>query len=309
MPNILVSTENLSHKEWLAWRNKGLGGSDASIVCGINKYKSPMQLWLEKTGKIIPEEAGEAAYWGTQLEPIIREEFVKRSNLEVIKEPNILQHSQLSFMLANLDGIVIDSINGKCIFEAKTASQYKLDQWQNDIPEEYVLQVQHYFAVTGYAMAYVAVLIGGNQFKYTVIKRDEELINMLIKIESDFWSHVENDIPPPLDGSEASTELLNRLYSSSLNNSIILPLEAESLIKQYEESSEKEKEIKLLKDEASNKLKELLKENESGLINNRIVSWKGIKSEKFDSKKFQEEHPKLYSRYAYESSFRRFSIK
>lgn len=310
MFNRLVSTENMSHDEWLSWRRNGLGGSDTSIVCGINKYKSPVQLWMEKTGKIQSEEAGECAYWGTILEPIIRDEFIKRSNLEVIREPHILQHSKYNFMLANLDGVVVNPITGRCIFEAKTASQYKESQWHDDnIPEEYMLQLQHYFAVTGYKVAYIAVLIGGNQFKYTVVKRDEELIEMLIKIESDFWQHVVNDVPPSIDGSEASTELLNRLYSSAVNDNIILPLEAEELINQYEEASLKEKEIKLIKDEASNILKDMLKEHEIGNINDRIISWKAITSEKFDTKRFQAEHPKLYSRYTFQSNYRRFSIK
>lgn len=309
MSKILVSTEGLSREEWLRWRNNGIGGSDASIICGINKYKSPMQLWMEKTNRLVPEESGESAYWGTILEPIIRDEFIKRSGFQVLKEPHILQHENYPFMLANLDGIVSDPTNGKCIFEAKTASQYKQDQWNNGIPDEYMLQVQHYFAVTGYSLAYVSVLIGGNQFKYTTIRRDDELIDMLIKLESDFWQRVEKDIPPPIDGSEASTELLNRLYSSSISDSITLPSEASELIKKYEEYASEEKEIKLKKDDVSNKLKDMLREHEVGNINNRIISWKSITSEKFDSKKFQAEHPKLYRRYAIQSAYRRFSIK
>lgn len=77
---ILTTTENLSYEEWLEWRRKGIGGSDASIVCGVNRYKSPLELWLDKTSQIPFGEAGEAAYWGTQLEPFVKREFTKRSN-------------------------------------------------------------------------------------------------------------------------------------------------------------------------------------------------------------------------------------
>ena len=91
---------------------------------------------------------------------------------------SILKHPKHDFMLANVDGIVDDSINRKCIFEAKTASAYKQDQWKNeDIPEAYMLQIQHYLWVTGYAKAYIAALIGGNIFTYKVIDRDDELIS------------------------------------------------------------------------------------------------------------------------------------
>ena len=53
---ILVKTGKLSREEWLKWRTKGIGGSDVSIIAGINKFKSSFQLWLEKTGQIVPQE-------------------------------------------------------------------------------------------------------------------------------------------------------------------------------------------------------------------------------------------------------------
>ena len=58
---VLASTENMPYAEWLEWRKKGIGGSDASVVCGISRYKSPVELWLDKTDQIQSAEAGEAA--------------------------------------------------------------------------------------------------------------------------------------------------------------------------------------------------------------------------------------------------------
>jgi putative phage-type endonuclease len=129
MPKILISTKDLSHEEWLKWRAKGIGGSDASVVCGLNRYKSPVELWMEKTGQIEPKAAGEAAHWGTMLEPLIRNEFTERTGLQIKQEHAILQHSEYPFMLANLDGIVSDPLNGDCVFEAKTANAFKSDDW------------------------------------------------------------------------------------------------------------------------------------------------------------------------------------
>jgi putative phage-type endonuclease len=154
--DILTSTEHLTHEEWLAWRNKGIGGSDASVVCGINKYKSPVELWLEKTNQIEHSEAGEAAYWGTVMEPIIRTEFEKRTGLKVDIVKYLLQHPKHKFMLANLDGVICHPEYGNCIFEAKTASAYKDSEWKDDIPQEYHLQIQHYIAVTGLNFTFVS---------------------------------------------------------------------------------------------------------------------------------------------------------
>lgn len=309
MLQTIVSTECMTHEQWLQWRTKGIGGSDASIICGINKYKSAMQLWLEKTGRIEPEEAGEPAYWGSVLEPIIREEFAKRTRLHVHIVKAILQHPEHPFMLANLDGVIEDPEHGNCIFEAKTASVYLADQWEDTIPEVYMLQIQHYMAVTDFTGAYIAVLIGGNQFKWQYIPRDDELIAMLIELESDFWQHVENNTPPPIDGSEAATVLLNRMYPNGSPTQITLPDEAEQLITEFELYQEREKEMVLLKDKAANQLKSMLGNNECGIVGERSVLWKNISLNRLDGTRLKQAHPYIYSSFLNTSSYRRFSVK
>jgi putative phage-type endonuclease len=102
---VLASTEDMPYAEWLDWRKKGIGGSDASVVCGVNKYKSPVELWMDKTGQLPYSEAGEAAYWGTQLESLVRSEFTKRTGITVSTVNQLLQSEAHPFMLANLDGV------------------------------------------------------------------------------------------------------------------------------------------------------------------------------------------------------------
>jgi putative phage-type endonuclease len=311
MIDILTNTKDMTREEWLKWRKEGIGGSDVSIICGINKYKSALELWMEKRGYKESDEAGESAYWGNTLEPIIREEFTKRTNLEVDTISLMLKHPEYDFMLANVDGIVNDNEGKKCIFEAKTASAYKLEQWKdNEIPEEYMLQIQHYMAVLNYERTYIAVLVGGNTFKYKAVDRDEELINMIIEIEKNFWDCVVNDMPPNIDGSESCTNLLNGLYPKAKKNcSIILPNEAEDLIKECNINKEKEKFYSEKKEECVNKIKAMMEENEIGAINNSIVTWKNTSTERFDSKKLKEEQPEIYEKYIKKTITRRFLIK
>ena len=224
MAKVLVSTENMPYEKWLEYRKQGIGGSDASVVCGINRYKSPVELWMEKTGQLPYQEAGEAAYWGTQLEALVRSEFTKRTGIEVRQVKQLLQSEDHPFMLANLDGVCEHPDYGPCIFEAKTASAYKAGEWDDAIPDEYLLQVSHYMAVTGYKAAYIAVLIGGNTFRWRLIERDDKLISMLIPFETIFWKHVQGGTPPPLDGSDASAKFLVHQFPNSVPRShITLP--------------------------------------------------------------------------------------
>jgi len=307
---VLVSTENMSYADWLAYRRQGIGGSDASVVCSINRYKSPMELWLDKTGQLLPQEAGEAAYWGTQLEPFVRAEFTKRTGIEVRHDAEILQSEEHPFMLANLDGTCEVPDYGPCVFEAKTASAYKAGEWEDSIPDEYMCQIQHYMAVTGYKGAYIAALIGGNTFKWRFVERDEELISMLIELEAAFWDHVQNRTPPPLDGSDASAKFLaDRFHDSIPKSHITLPDTAAALLAQYDEACKKLAIITEQKQLAENLLKEMLGENEIGTAGNRIITWKSVSQERLDSKTLKIEQPALYKKYTNKSSYRRFTIK
>lgn len=307
---VLASTENMPYTDWLEYRKLGIGGSDASVVCGINRYQSPVELWMDKTNQLPYQEAGEAAYWGTQLEALVRAEFTKRTGIEVTHKMQMLQSVEHSFMLANLDGVCEHTEHGICGFEAKTASAYKAAEWDDAIPDEYMLQIQHYMAVTGYQGFYIAVLIGGNTFRWRFVERDEELISMLIELEADFWSHVQSMTPPPMDGSAASAKFLAQCFPYSVpNDSISLPDSAAEWIRQYDAANARLEEATQQKQQAENLLKQLLGNHESGTTHGHIITWKSVSQERLDSKTLKAEHPTLYQKYANKTSYRRFSIR
>ena len=307
---IVISTENLPYEDWLEYRKQGIGGSDAAVACGISRYKSPVELWLEKTGQLPTQEAGEAAYWGTQLEPLVRAEFTRRTGIEVAHTMQLLQSVEHPFMLANLDGTCEHPDFGPCVFEAKTASAYKAKEWDSSIPEEYLLQIQHYMAVTGYRGAYIAALIGGNTFRWKFVERDEALIAVMIHLEAEFWGHVQDGTPPPLDGSEASARLLAEQFPASVPQSqITLPDTATDLLRQYDTACEQLEVLEGKKREAENLLKQMLGANETGTARGRVITWKNVTQERLDSKTLKAEHPVLYQKYANQTSYRRFSVQ
>lgn len=70
--------------EWLKARQKGIGGSDVAAILGINPYRTPLDIYREKTTEITEDRApSEAAYWGTQLESIVAQEFSKRTGFMI----------------------------------------------------------------------------------------------------------------------------------------------------------------------------------------------------------------------------------
>ena len=197
-------------------------------------------------------------------------------------------------MIANLDGICRCPTHGKCVFEAKTANAFKAGEWEGSlVPKEYLFQLQHYLCVTGYSGAYIAALIGGNEFKWKFVARDEEVISMLIRYERDFWMHVQDGVPIPPDGSKACGEYIGQQYPNSMANSkIILPDSAADLIRRHNASDEQMEIFKAQKQEAANLLKQMLGEHEMGIIGDGYAKWKTSVQNRIDSKLLEAEHPR-----------------
>lgn len=336
----LVHVRQLSDLEWLQYRQAGIGGSDAAGIVGLNKYKSPLNVYIDKVEEITSSEIpSEAAEWGHRLEPTVRSKFKDNHPELTIKRSFIMwQHQDYPFMLANVDGIVYDAEKGWGVLEIKTSSEWRKDEWsESEVPEEYLIQMQHYLAVMGFDYGYFAVLIGGNKYREFYIERDEELVESLIQIESNFWNgHVLNQEPPEPDGSTSSAEVLNRLYPSEdayeKTDIIELGEEAKALAKDYDDVLLQEKEIAKRKKELQNKMKKLLGEyqvgsfmdgederqikwtvsrsfNESKLKEGEPDKYKEFEKTALDKAGFKKKYPKVYNEYMSESDKRSFSVK
>jgi putative phage-type endonuclease len=178
-------------------RKLGIGGSDMPIILGLSNYKTPYQLYLEKIGEV--ENDGEMTpfqYWGHQLEGVIRDEFAKRNNV-VIETPDSLVHPFHDFLRGNVDGFIPE---WNAVLEVKCSAGFMAHEWGEDgsdvIPMQYLVQVAHYCAVMNADCAYIAVLIGGNdyrEFKYT---RDFDLESKIIDAAKKFWECVQTRTPP-----------------------------------------------------------------------------------------------------------------
>lgn len=189
-----------SRGEWLDLRNRGVGGSEAGAVMGLNPYKTPLDVYLEKRGEVEPDDLSDnpAVQWGIKLEDLIAREYAERTGRKVRRVNRILQHPEHAYMLASLDRSVAGEDR---ILECKTAGAFMTDQWgepgTDEVPMTYLIQCMHYLAVDGAAICDLAVLIGGRDFRIYTIRRDEELIETLIKREGEFWRMVLDGTPPP----------------------------------------------------------------------------------------------------------------
>ena len=189
----VISLPETGSPEWHALRRTGLGGSDAAAAVGMSKWKTPRQLYLEKIGESETIE-NEPMRWGTILEPVVRQEYCNQTGRTVIA-PGLIRHAARDCIFFNADGIA-DACR---LYEGKTART--AEGWgepgSDEIPQEYMLQVQHGMAVLGLEVADVAVLIGGSDFRLYTVAADEELQCLLLEQEERFWvDHVLARVPP-----------------------------------------------------------------------------------------------------------------
>lgn len=271
---ILSVKDAEDHEKWLETRDLGIGGSDAAVIMGMNPYKSPYQLWLEKTGQAEAPDLSDNqyVYWGTKNEANIADWFQEETGKKV-KRLGTLQSREYPFMLANVDRTVIGENAG---LEIKTAGVSQYRKWKDDeIPDAYYCQCLHYMAVTGADYWYIAVLLGGNEAKWKRIERNEEDIQHLIMAETDFWKLVETKTPPPVDGSDSCAAALSAQYKGGDPNfSVVLQPSAEDVIESLENDKAIMDALKKQITEKENRLKALLGNAEEGTTDHYRVLWK-----------------------------------
>jgi len=297
-------------------RKAGIGGSDAACILGLSKWSTPLDIFFDKISEEVEEDITTPNQeWGSLLEPLIVKKFESTTGYKVIQQEEAfgvkndtpLNHPEHKFMLANIDGY-IPEINA--ILEVKTADKSIAFKWSNesedDIPEEYLIQCAHYVKVLeqhDIKTAYVAVLIGGNDFRIYKYTRNKELEKVIVKKEMQFWNeNVLNKIPP----QPMTTDDCLKLWPNSIQNTKIADLDCEEIFYKIKaikgELTEKEKELKSLQTILFDYMKDSeVLEDTSG---DKLCTWKTQTTERFDTKSFKDALPDLFEKYKKKSESR-----
>ena len=248
-----TNTENMSRSDWLRLRRKGIGGSDAGAIMGLNKYATPLSVYLAKKGAA--EDSGNSATeWGNILEEPVRQKTREELGCRIETVEGMFTSTAHPFMNANLDGLIYFDketqigggvAKGLCGHEIKTSRTG--DGFTDDeIPDSYYAQVQHYMAVTGIKTFILTVFIF-NQYagRHYVIPRNEDFIVRLIDAEKTFWErNVLADAMPAPTGNENETDLLKNL---PMAETVTLDEESEAIL---EEKAQLDAEIKILQEQS-----------------------------------------------------------
>ena len=303
----LVSTLNLDKKSWLRYRKRGIGGSDAGAVCGLNPYRTAIQVYYDKTSEEIEEIDNEAMRQGRELEEYVARRFCEASGKKVRRANALFYDEKNPFMLADVDRMIVGENAG---LECKTASPYMADQWkEGSIPVSYQIQCYHYMAVCGADAWYIAVLIYGREFKYYRIERDDEVIENLIRIEKEFWNdHVLSRVIPDPDGSKTADLAIAERFRETQGTTILLSGFDERLRRRQELLTVMEH-METEKRQIDQELKIYLGNAETAENEHYRVSWKNVSRSSLDEKRLKKEEPEIYEKYRRITTSRRFTVK
>lgn len=297
-----------AREQWLAERRTGIGGSDVAAILGLSRWRTPLDVYRDKLGESDAVADNDAMRWGRYLEPAVRQAYSDTTGLEVRVPDKILRHKTFDFMLANVDGLTED----KRVLEIKTARS--ANGWGEDgsaeIPQAYLLQVQHYMLVTGYRVADVAVLIGGSDFRIYEVQADDELQTMLLEEESAFWLRVQAGNPPePISFADATA----RYGRGSLAASVTAEPHVVAAIETLRAIDEQLSAIEASKDHAKTIVANFLGERDTllGPGGETLCTWKAAKpAERLDGAALEAKHPEIYAQYLKLGAItRRFLLK
>lgn len=278
-------------EEWLQLRKNYIGGSDAGAAIGLNPYSSPYRLWAEKTGKIPGFEGNIITRTGSYLEDFVAQLFTEETGKKVRRKNTMLVNDQYPFACADVDRVIVGE---KALLEIKTTNSFPVMRKVKggEYPEQWYAQMMHYLAVTGYERAYLAVLINCREFKWFVLERDEDEIAALMSAERDFWQYVTNDTPPPADGTQATTDTLQTIYTESYADEVQL-FGREYMLQEYFKLKDQQKAIEERMTEITNIIKTDMQTSEKASCGNYGISWKSQARRSFQTKEFERDFPDI----------------
>ena len=335
-PMVLVDTAGLSEEEWLAYRRKGIGGSDVAALLGISPWRTARDLFYDKLNIAVVEDHEDnwvALEMGHLLEPLVAKIFQHRTGYKVYQIKKMFQHPKYPWMLADVDYFVELPDGTTAILEIKTTNYNAKDNWWLDgeetIPAYYESQGRHYMAVMDVDRCFFCCLYGNNEQESIIrdMQRDLAYEDEMIFLEQYFWeNHVLTRTPPPYteDGDLVLESVRRHTGSADQDAPVVtLDLSLTAKLMRYLQLQEQEK----LTEAGSKEIEADMKRLKAALVAemgksckavcqqdgvNYIVTYNPVRKSSIDKDNLMRlklDHPDIYEQYVTVSESRRFSVK
>jgi len=189
--------------EWLDYRRGGIGASEVGAVLGVCPWKTPVDVWLEKTGRQPAFSGNNATHWGSLLEDLVAKEYAKQVGLKVRRFNYTLRRGVL---IADIDRLVhaegvLPAVQNRIVtnraMDAKTSRDRSL--WADGLPMSYEAQGLSYMAVmpTVVRMDFACLFMAERDLGIFPLDRDESAIAEILERIDDWWArHIVGQTAP-----------------------------------------------------------------------------------------------------------------
>jgi putative phage-type endonuclease len=224
-------------------RKHYIGGSDIAAVVGLDPWRSPLDVYLEKVGEGRDVVVTEPMRWGTRLEPLILKGYVESTGRKLRRKLRLLVDREHKFIAGHVDAITTQT--PRRVVEAKAARS----EWHTP-PDNYMAQVQWYLRITGLEVADIVALFGGLQLRIYEVQADPDAQRELVEAAVEFWQRHVRERIPPAPRSEAD---VRKLWAAKSGKQVVAPVEIEEvwqrLVDVAAEQARLEAEEKALRDQ------------------------------------------------------------
>ena len=256
--------------EWHAHRRLSIGASEvASILGAPGAFATPLQVWAEKRDMIVDtgeddQETEDFLHFGLVMEPVIAEEFVARAGYPIEDEDQQFISQLYPYLGCSLDKWTwISKARGP--LELKNTHFFMKGDWDNEPPLKYQIQVQAQIAVTGADVGAIAVLIGGNLFKWAIVERNQRFIDAMLEKVERFWEMVRNDEMP--EAIAKDNRFIGQLLGEEKEGTtIILDGKFFDVEGELNEIKEEQKRLQKRRDALEAKIKQAIGKAERGVL-------------------------------------------
>lgn len=267
-------------------RRLGLGASEVAAAIGLSPWRSPIDVWLEKTGRTAQGPETDAMRWGSALEPIILDWYERETGRSVGFRQERRQVGD-SPVWATLDGIALNMdgdgdkfCEWQRVVEAKSASWSRGwgDPGTDRVPVYYLVQVQIQTLAASLPVADIPATIAGRPPVIYTVSADRGLQDALMEKALDFWRLVESDTPPEADSGAELRKLLDVLHPADTQAMRMATSEEAQIARDLRAQQRIAKEADALVEWTSGRLKRLIGDAAGIEGDFGRVTWKATKT-------------------------------
>lgn len=243
---------------WLGARRAGLGATDIASLCGIG-FATPTEVYRSKVGPAADaDDAHPLLKIGLATEALNASLYTARTGVELRKPAAIDRHTIHPWAAASLDWVTTAVTPVETKYTPFFGDRWG-EEFTEEVPDAYLVQVQWQMFVTANETADVSVLSGTGDHRVYRVPRSEPLIGLLLDVGRRFWvDHVLAETPPPADWCERFAGAVTERLAVDPTYEPVLGPEAAALAEEYRAAKGVVKDAEAVADDAKAKLLDLM---------------------------------------------------